>query len=67
MVPRYQPIESALSRPPAFGPVAARTFAEADLLAAAFGAINDGDCFETLLSTASEADCKGVPTPKPPY
>jgi hypothetical protein len=63
-VPKYQPIESALKRPPALGPEA-RPFADADLVATAtaFGAINDGEGFEALLSTTSEADCKGVPTP----
>jgi hypothetical protein len=35
--------------------------ADADLVA-----IKDGESFETLLSTTFKADCKGVPTPKPP-
>jgi hypothetical protein len=65
---KYQPIESALTRPPALGPEGF-PFADADLAAKAtvFAAINDGEGFEALLSTTSEADCKGVPTPKPPY
>jgi len=70
MVLRYQPIESALTRPPVRG---STTLALAGL-AAVVDAIKDGgwldscdgDRSATLLSTTSEADCKGVPTPKPP-
>jgi len=58
---RYQPMESALRRPPARGPVGFGLLADADLVA-----IKDGESFETLLSTTFKADCKGVPTPKPP-
>jgi hypothetical protein len=62
MVLKYQPIESALRRPPWRGPVG---LAEGlvDGFAEPSRAINDGSGFLTLGKPGSETEGKGVPTP----
>jgi hypothetical protein len=63
MVLKYQPIESALRRPPCRGPVGlAEGFV--DGFEQVSKAINDGSCFLTLGKPGSETECKGVPTPQ---